>query len=92
MKGWCGMGIWKRKNGNSKQNSQKQKIKCSVHGGVIKGKVHYWHHEPMCLTCYRRFTIGDPTKGKGPIHIVKRPPVSRPVRKKKGFFAKLFNW
>jgi len=40
---------WNKKSGKSR------KKKCSVHGGVINGKVHYWNKQPMCLNCYTRF-------------------------------------
>lgn len=30
--------------------------RCSVHKGPIRGRVHFWNHEPMCSKCYARFT------------------------------------
>lgn len=44
----------KKKSWNKKSSNSNRK-KCSVHGGVIKGKVHYWNKQPMCLNCYTRF-------------------------------------
>ena len=69
----------RNRNGNKKVSGKR----CSVHGGVIRGKVHYWNHQAMCKNCYRRFTVGGPNGG---VKIVR----GGSPKPKKGFFAKLF--
>jgi hypothetical protein len=32
------------------------RMRCSVHKGHIRGRVHYWNRQPMCSSCYARFT------------------------------------
>ena len=46
---------------------------CSVHRGKIRGRVHYWHHQPMCGACYARFTSKVRLAGPRPVRAPKRP-------------------
>ncbi len=71
----------KRRKG---RNGNGHKPHCSVHKGVIHGKVHFWNRQPMCLNCYRRFTVGGPNGGVKIVHGHPTP------QKKKGFWANLF--
>lgn len=63
------MARWKKKRARGKR------IICSVDKRPIHGRVHYWHHQPMCRNCYSRFTGGVR--------------LARP-EKPKGFFSRLF--
>lgn len=31
-------------------------MKCSIHGGQIRGKTHRWNNRTMCGRCFRYFT------------------------------------
>lgn len=79
-----------RYNHRGNQGKRYNGTRCSVHGGVIKGKVYYWNHQPMCKNCYKRFTSGP--KGRdgvrmGGVRIIRNAPKPAP---RPGFFARLF--
>jgi hypothetical protein len=82
------MSRWKSRNGGNGRGNHKPL--CSVHRGKIKGKVHYWHRQPMCLNCYRRFTVGAGSGGRSSGIRVVRSSAPRKAPKK-GFFAGLFS-
>jgi hypothetical protein len=59
--------------------------RCSVHKGPIRGRVHFWNHEPMCSKCYARFT--SRVRVIRPLRGLPRP-VAEPHRRS-GIWARL---
>jgi hypothetical protein len=55
-------------------------MQCSVHRGKIRGRIHYWNHQPMCGSCYGRFT--------SKVRLLRQPRV-RPAARNSGFLGKL---
>jgi len=57
-------------------------MQCSVHRGKIRGRIHFWNHQPMCSCCYARFTSR--------VHLIRRKvPNHRPP--KRGFWQTLWS-
>jgi hypothetical protein len=60
-------------------------MKCSVHKGHIRGRVHRWHGQAMCSACYARFTssvrVIRPRRGM--------PRPATPLRRNGGIWARL---
>jgi hypothetical protein len=74
-----------RRNGNGNGRHKKNGNRCSVHGGIIRGRAHYWSGEKMCHNCYSRFTGSGP---RGPVKIVRSS--SRHSPQKKSWLSRLF--
>jgi len=57
-----------------KKNKSARKVRCSVTGRPIQGRVRYWHGRPMCKKAYS--------------HFCKNYKIAQP--KPKSFFQRLF--
>lgn len=72
-------------------NNRRRRIKCSVHLGMIKGRVYYWNKQPMCKNCHARFTGGPRDRDgvrRGGVKVVKVSSAPKPGPKR-GLLARL---
>jgi hypothetical protein len=58
------------------------RMRCSVHQGPIRGRVHFWNHQAMCSKCYARFTKN--------VRVIRPwPEKTRSMQQRQGLWARL---